>query len=128
MLRSLNAVTKETTIAARILGWPSPDPGLGSPVELSGGNTGGLLDFLRIGETLTSKGITAEEAPPAFLEVEPTGSSRNEDVMDARMPFQPGARLQAEMTREIIRDDENVAAGVVGFDVGQKRDVAFGIA
>ena len=48
--------------------------------------------------------------------------------MDAGMPFQPGARLKAGMTREIISDVENVAGGIVGFDVGQQGDVAFGIA
>ena len=32
------------------------------------------------------------------------------------------------MTAEIIADDEEVAFRIVGFDVGQKRDVAVGIA
>ena len=32
------------------------------------------------------------------------------------------------MTAEIVGDDEEVAFGIVGFNVGQKRDVAFGIA
>jgi hypothetical protein len=71
MLYSLNTVTKETTIAARILGRPSPDPGLGSSVELSRRNTGGLLDLLGIGKTLAGQRIAAEEPPPALLEIEP---------------------------------------------------------
>ncbi len=102
-----------------ILRWATPHPGLGSPVELSGGDTRGLLDFLGIGETLTSEGIAAEEAPPALLQIQPARACRNEDLMDARMPFQPGTRLETVMTAEIIRDDENVAAGIVGFDVSQ---------
>jgi hypothetical protein len=48
--------------------------------------------------------------------------------MDARMPFQPGARLQTAMTTEIVGNDEQVACGIVSFDVGQQRDVALGVA
>ncbi len=44
------------------------------------------------------------------------------------MRFQPGARLQADVTGEIIADDEDVTAGIVGFDVGQQGDVPFGVA
>ena len=44
------------------------------------------------------------------------------------MLFQPGTRLQTGMTAEIIGDDEEVAFGIVGFDVGQKRDVACRVA
>ncbi|HET8852857.1 MAG TPA: hypothetical protein VFN02_10040 [Ktedonobacteraceae bacterium] len=54
-----------------ILGRASPDPGFGSPVELSRRHASGLLDLLGIGETLTGEGITAEEAPPTFLQIEP---------------------------------------------------------
>jgi len=89
-----------------ILGRTSPDPRVGAPVELRSRDTRGLFDFLGIGKTLPGKGIAAEEAPPALLQIEPAGSCRNEDVLDARMPFQPGARLQAGMTTEIVGDDE----------------------
>jgi hypothetical protein len=128
VLRSLNAVTKGPPVVARILGRPSPDPGLGSPVELRRRNTGGLLDLLGIGKTLPGERIAAEEPPPALLQIQPTRSRRNEDVMNARMPLQPGARLKAGMTTEIVGDDEEVAFGIVGFDIGQKRDVAFRVA
>src|SRR5258708_40069317 len=50
MLRSLNPVTKDTPIVAMILGRPSPDPGLSSMIELSGGDAGSLLDLARIGK------------------------------------------------------------------------------
>jgi hypothetical protein len=43
------------------------------------------------------------------------------------MLFQPGACFQAIVTTEIIADDENVAFGIVRFDVGQQRNVALGI-
>jgi hypothetical protein len=72
VLRSLNAITQESAVVAVILGRPTPDPGFGAPVELFGGNAGGLLDLRGVGEALSSQGITPEEAPPAFLEVEPS--------------------------------------------------------
>ena len=105
-----------------------PDPGLGSQVELSSGDAGGLLDLRGIGKTLPSQSIAAKEAPPALLQIEPARSRRNEDLMEARMLFQPGAGLEAVMTAEIISDNEDVAHGVIGLDVGEQGDVAFGVA
>ena len=128
MLRSLNAVTKESAVVAVILGRPTPDPGFGSPIELIGGDAGGLLDLLGISEALPSKRVAAEEAPPALLQVQPAGSCWNEDVVEAWMPFQPGTRLQTIMTAEIVADDEDVSVRVVGFDIGKPRNVAFRIA
>ena len=87
VLSSLNAVTKESAKVAMILGKPSPDPRLGSQIELSGGDAGGLLDFLGIGEALTGERIAAEEAPPALLQIEPARSGGDEDLVEARMPF-----------------------------------------
>jgi hypothetical protein len=128
VLRSLNAITKEATIVAMILGRASPDPGLSPQVELSGGDAGGLLNLLGIGKALASQGIAAEESPPALLEIEPARSGGNEDLLDAWMPFQPGAGLQAVMTAEIVGDDGDIARGVVGFDVDEQSDVPFRIA
>ncbi len=48
--------------------------------------------------------------------------------MDARMINQPGARLEAGMTTEIVGDDEQVAGGIVSFDVGEQGDIAFRVA
>ncbi len=127
MLYSLNTVTKKTTIAAMILGWATPDPGFGPPIELRGGNTGSLFDFLGIRETLTSEGIATEEAPPALLQVEPTGSGRNEDVVQTRVRFHPGPRLQAVVAGEIIRDEVEVACRIVGLDIGEQCDVTLGV-
>ena len=111
-----------------ILGWTSPDPGFGTPVELRGGNTSGLFDLLGIGKTLPGERITAEEPPPALLQIKPARSRRNEDVMDAWMPLQPGPRLKARVTTEIVADDEQVAFGIVSLDIGKQRDVALGVA
>jgi len=92
------------------------------------GHARGQVDLVGVGEGLAGQGLAAEEPPPAFLQVEPAGPSRNEDVLDARMPFEPGARLQAAMTAEIISDDEDVASWVIGFNIAQQGDVALGIA
>ncbi len=99
---------------------PSPDPGLGAQVELSGGDAGSLFDFLGIGKTLSCQRIAAKKSPPAFLHIEPTCPCGNEDLMDARRLLQPSARLEAVMTAEIISDDEDVACGIVGFDGGSQ--------
>ncbi len=55
LLRSLNAITNETAITAIILRWASPDPGLGTSIELRRGDTGGLRDLLGIGKALRSR-------------------------------------------------------------------------
>src|SRR5205823_13951938 len=128
VLCSLKAVTKETSSVPRRLRRTSPEPGFGPQVELSGGNAGGLLDLLGIGKALPRQGITAEEAPPALLEIEPARSGGNENVMDAWMRFQPGACLKTVVTTEVIRDDVDVASRIVSFNVGKPRDVAFRVA
>jgi hypothetical protein len=42
--------------------------------------------------------------------------------------FQPGAGLEARMTGEVIGDDKDVSRRVVSFDVGERGNVALGIA
>ncbi len=92
-------------------------------VELSRGDAGRLLNLVRIGKALTSLGITAEETPPALLQIEPTRPCGNEDVMETRMLREPGPRLGTIVAGEIVGDDEDVAGGIVGFDVSEQRDV-----
>jgi len=128
MLRSLNAVTKDTPIMTMILGRASPDPGLSSPVELSRRYMRRLLDFRGGGETLPSQGIATEEPPPAFLQIQPAGSRRDKDVMEARMLCHPGAGLSTVMAAEIIGDDEDVACRVVSFNVLKESDIVRGVA
>ena len=111
-----------------VLGRASPDPGLGANIELHGGDTGGLLDLRGVGKALTREGIAAEEPPPAFLQIEPARSRGNEDVMEVRMVFQPGTRLEAAMAAEIVGDDEDVPSRIIGLDVGKQGDVALGVA
>src|SRR5215469_5618511 len=128
MLRSLNAITKESAILAVIFGRPTPDPRFGPSVELLRRDASGLLDLFGVGKALPGKRIAAKEAPPALLQMEPARSGRNEDVMQAWMPFQPGAGLQTVVTREIVADHKNVPAGVVRFDVREQCNVAFRVA
>ena len=96
-----------------------PDPGLGAPIKLSNGDAGGLLDFLGIDKTLPGERITAEEAPPALLQIEPARPGGDEDLMEAWMRFQPGTGLKTVMVAEVIDDNEDVARGVIGLNVGQ---------
>ena len=106
-----------------ILGRSTPDPRVGSPVELSGGDPRGLLNLIRVSKTLPSQSIAPEKPPPSLLEIEPARPRWNEDVMKPRMALEPGARLQAIMTAQIIGNHENVACRVIGFDVGKQGNV-----
>ena len=108
---------------AMILGRTSPDPRFGSPVELGRRDPRRLLDFRGGGETLPSQGIAAEEPPPAFLQIQPAGSRRDKDVMEARMLGHPGACLSTVMAAEIIRDNKDVTPRIVGFDVLKESDI-----
>ncbi len=128
VLRSLNPITKDSAMITGYLRWASPDPGVGPPIELRSSDAGGLLNLFGIGKALPSECVTTEEPPPALLQIEPTRSGGNKDVMDARMIGQPGACLEAGMTAEIVSDHKDVSRWVVSFDVGQQGNVAFGIA
>ena len=111
-----------------ILGRASPNPGCGSPIELSGRNARGLLNLVGVGKALSSERIAAEEPPPAFLQIQPAGSRRDKDVLEARMLGHPGACLSAVMATQVIRDDKDVTPRIVSFDVGKERDIVRGVA
>ena len=100
-----------------ILGGSTPDPRVGSPVELRGRHARSLLNLIRIGKTLPGKRIAAEESPPAFLQVQPARTFGNEDVVEPRMLSHPGLSLSTLMAAEIIGDQEDVAGRIVGFDI-----------
>ncbi len=119
MLRSLKAIGKESAVVAMILGRSTPDPRIGAPVELSGRDARGLLNLVSIGKTLSRQRIATEKAPPTFLEVEPAGSFRNEDMVQARMLCHPGAGLGTAMATEIISDEEDIAPRIVDFNVSK---------
>jgi hypothetical protein len=123
LLRSLKRITKESSVVAVILGRPTPHPWLGASIELSSGDRCGLLDLISVGKTLSSEGITSEEPPPAFLQVQPAGSFRDEDVMEPRMLSHPGTSLGAVVAGKVVGDQEDVACRIVGFAVGKQRDI-----
>ena len=108
---------------AMILGRSTPDPGVGSPVELSCRHPRGLLNLIRVGETLTRQGITTEQSPPALLQVEPAGSGGNEDLMKPWMLSQPGAGLGTGVAGKVVSDDEDVTRRIVRFDVSEQGNV-----
>jgi hypothetical protein len=57
-----------------------------------------LFDFIGSSETLSSESITAEKPPPAFLHIQPTGSSGDKDVMETWMLSHPGTGLSTGVT------------------------------
>src|SRR5438270_6495655 len=124
VLRSLKAIRKEATVVAMILGGTSPEPRVGSPVELSCSDASGLLDLVGVGKTLSSQGITAEEPPPALLQIEPARSFGNEDVVNAGVLSQPSAGLSAVVAAKIISNDVDVPGWIVGFNVLEQGDIA----
>ncbi len=109
-------------------GRPSPNPRFGSPVELRCRHLHRSFNLISIGETLSSECIAAEEAPPAFLEIEPARTFGNEHVLDAWVLGEPGACFQAVVTAQIIGDDEDVSSGIVRLDVFEQFNVVLGIA
>ena len=121
-------VRKDPTIVTMILGRSTPDLGLGSSVELHGRHPGGLLNLLGVGEALVGQRMAAQGLPPALLQVESARSRGNEDGMDARMVLQAGTGLETGGTTEIVGDDENVACGIVGLNIGQQSNVTPGVA
>ncbi len=106
----------------------SPDPRFGSVIELHCGHLHGSLNFISIGETLPSEGITTEKTPPAFLQIEPAGALGNEDMLEAWMVCQPSAGFQAVMAAQIVCNDEDITRRVVCFDKLEQFDVILGIA
>ena len=123
LLCSLKAIIKESSVVAVILGRPTPNPRIGASVELSGSDARGLLNLISVGKTLPGQGITAEEPPPSFLQIQPTGSCGNEDVMEPGMLGHPGARLGTIVAGKVVSDDEDLARRIFGFDVRQEGDV-----
>ncbi len=97
-------------------------------IELHRRHLHGPLDLIGIGEALPGEGIASKEAPPAFLQIQPTRSFGNEDVLEAWMVCQPGAGLQAIMAAQIVRDDENVPGWIVSFDLFEQFNIVLGIA
>jgi hypothetical protein len=123
VLRSLNAVIKETTEVATHLGRSTPDPQLGLMIELSRRDASGLLNLIGGGLALSSQGIMAEETPPASCRLSQHAKVGNEDLMEPGMHSQPGAGLGTVMAGEVVGDDEDVARRIVSFNVSEQGNV-----
>jgi hypothetical protein len=107
---------------------PSPDPGAGVTVELSGGDAGGVGDILGVGHRDPGEGCAAEEPPPPFDEVEPGGADRNEGVLDPRVGREPLPDRSTQVASQMVGDQEEIAARLGGVDGVQQRKIARGVA
>src|SRR5258708_19264839 len=112
MHRSSKAVPEPAAELAVFLGRTSPDPGTGMGIELTGGHPHGQGDLLPIGEALAGEGGATEQAPPAFDEVEPGRTHRDEGVPEAWVGGEPVADGAAQVTGEVVRDPRELACGV----------------
>jgi len=107
---------------------PSPDPGAGVTVELSGGDAGGGGNILGIGQRHAREGCAAEEPPPAFDEVQPGGADRNEGVLDPRVGREPLPDRSTQVAGQMVGDQEEIAARIGCVDGVQQRQIASGVA
>src|SRR3954447_14501030 len=105
-----------------------PDPGLRSTVELVRGHRCGLLDLLGIGKALSGKGRSTEEPPPPLLEIQPTRSFRDEDLVDSGMRGQPLLNRRALVTGEIVGDEIEIAVRIGLVDCLKQLQVPDGVA
>lgn len=105
----------------------SPDPGLGVTVELLGGERGCLLDLFGISKALVRKGGSPEEAPPPFLQVQPTGALGDEHLVDPGMRGQPLLNRRTLMTGEVVGDEVEIALRIVLLDRLEQPQVARGV-
>jgi hypothetical protein len=71
VLRSSKAVDKTAAQVAMRAGWRAPDPGLGAMIKLVRGKAGDVVDLFGVGKGLAGAGLVPQQAPPAFLEMEP---------------------------------------------------------
>jgi hypothetical protein len=90
----------------------APDPGLGASVELAGRELGGSVKLSVVGKALSREGISPEQPPPPFDEVQPAGPGRKRDLMYPGMECQPLLDWAAGVAGEIVRDEVELALGV----------------
>src|SRR5262245_18765771 len=93
--RSSKAVYKAAAVDPGCGHGAAPDPRLGTPVELAGGDLRRVVDLRVVGKALAGERLVAEQAPPGFLAIEPRGALGKEDVLDPRMPLQPRLNRRA---------------------------------
>ncbi len=88
-----------------VLGRASPDPRIGSTIELRGGDASSLLNLSGVSKALSGERITAEKSPPAFLQIEPTRTGGQGNLLHPRVRGQPVADRSAGVAGEVVHDE-----------------------
>jgi hypothetical protein len=101
---------------------------MGAAIELGSRHARGEGDLGAIGETLTSVGGAAQEAPPGFDEIEPSRPHRDEDLLDTGMGGEPLADGATGVTREVVGDEVEIAHGIVAIECAEQREIPCGVA
>jgi hypothetical protein len=92
-------------------------------VELAGCQGSGVVDVVAVGEGAAGEGGFAEDAPPAFLRVEPARADGDEGVVDTGMVLEPGQAGQTVVTGQVVGDDSELA-GRIGVIAATDQSVA----
>jgi hypothetical protein len=126
--RSSKAIDKAATKRAVWWSGTAPDPGVSMPVELGGGQAGGVSDVVCARQRDAGEGFAAEDAPPPFDEVEPGRADWDESVLNTRTPCQPVANRTTAVTGQIVGDQIEVAMRIGVVQRVEQLQVACGIA
>ena len=92
------------------LRWTTPHPGLRPDVELFCGDPRSQFDLLGLGQAaLSRQSLAPKQLPPRLLEFEPARPYGYEDLLHARVVFQPLPDGRALVIRKIVADQVEVA-------------------
>src|SRR6266508_4076450 len=104
VLRSSKVINESSPSVAWGRWYAAPHPRAGAGIEPTGRHPGREGDLARVGEGLPGQRLTAEQPPPALLQVEPAGPLGDEGVLDAGMVGQPGPGRVAGVAGEVVGD------------------------
>jgi hypothetical protein len=107
---------------------PTPDPGLGMPIEVGGGELGNNGNVFAGGQGGAGKGFAAKDAPPAFDQIQPGRADRNKGVLDARMVCQPFPNRTTAVAGKVVGNQMQLALRIRLVKRLQQREVASRIA
>ena len=128
VLGSSNTVNKRATVGTRLWSRTLPNPGFCSAVKLLRSNVRGAFNFGVVCKGLSSECLSAEEPPPTFLQVQPTGTFGNEHLMEPSMVSQPKSNWRAEVTGEVIGNEVQIAIRIGLVNGSKQLQIALGIA
>ncbi len=74
-----------------------------------GGDPRRLVDLAAVGKRLPGQRLATEQTPPAFLQIQPTGTGGHKHLLHPWMLRQPCLNRRALVTGEIVRDERAVA-------------------